>query len=154
MCAGEVVALLQGQGVGSGLALALASVVLAPVLEELLFRGFLLPCLAAQIPLPAAVGPCSLLDALSYLCPCLPMHAVWEVMWALAWKAAVSHAQMPCCWVLLGVGPFHCFLPFPGWLVCVLRMAGAASNCNNACMVHQLLWFVTTDVVQAAAAAT
>ena len=80
MCAGEVVALLQGQGAGPGLALALASVVLAPALEELLFRGFLLPCMAARMPLPAAVR---FLDAPSYLCPCLSMHAGWQVMRAL-----------------------------------------------------------------------
>ena len=48
---------------GSGLALALASVVLAPALEELLFRGFLLPCLAARMPLPAAVRSRALLAA-------------------------------------------------------------------------------------------
>lgn len=90
MCAGEAVALLQGQGAGSGLALAFASVVLAPVLEELLFRGFLLPCLAARMPLPAAVGPCALLCALSYSCSCLPVRAVGEVMQVLACKVEAA----------------------------------------------------------------
>ena len=80
MCAGEVVALLQGQGAGSGLALALASVVLAPALEELLFRGFLLPCLAARMPLPAAVGPCALLNAPSNLCAYLPMLVLAQMV--------------------------------------------------------------------------
>ncbi|KAK9843713.1 hypothetical protein WJX81_003429 [Elliptochloris bilobata] len=51
----EVAELIQQQDSGSGLALALASLVLAPAVEELLFRGFLLPCLAARMPLPAAV---------------------------------------------------------------------------------------------------
>ncbi len=46
--AGELAALVQQPGGGAAPGLLLAS-------EELLFRGFLLPCLAARMPLPAAV---------------------------------------------------------------------------------------------------
>ena len=56
---------------GPGLAVALASVVFAPVLEELLFRGVLLPCLAARMPLSTAVGPWALLVASKHSCPCI-----------------------------------------------------------------------------------
>ncbi len=53
--AGELAALVQQPGGGAAPGLLLASLALAPALEELLFRGFLLPCLAARMPLPAAV---------------------------------------------------------------------------------------------------
>lgn len=101
MRAGEVVTLLQGQGAGPGLALALASVVLAPVLEELLFRGFLLPCLAARMPLPAAVGPSAVLVVLCSLRPWPSasfffLGCSWRC-WQKRWKllctaAALFHA--------------------------------------------------------------
>lgn len=57
--AGELAALVRQPGGGAAPGLLLASLALAPALEELLFRGFLLPCLAARMPLPAAVRACA-----------------------------------------------------------------------------------------------
>lgn len=66
--ADEVAALLQGDAGVAGPGLLLASLVLAPAAEELLFRGFMLPCLAARMSLPGAVRPAHPPQA-----PCLRM---------------------------------------------------------------------------------
>lgn len=49
--------MLGGAGSLGTAAAAAASIVLAPALEELVYRGFLLPALTARMPAAAAVSP-------------------------------------------------------------------------------------------------
>ena len=52
----EIGAILGSGGAVGTAAAAAASVVLAPALEELVYRGFLLPSLSRQLPTAAAVS--------------------------------------------------------------------------------------------------
>lgn len=52
----EVGSILAGSGALGAAAAAFASVALAPTLEELVYRGFLLPSLTRRLPLPLAVS--------------------------------------------------------------------------------------------------
>ena len=69
--AGTVDAILPllGSGVPSLAALFVVTAFLAPMLEEVVFRGFLLPSLTKWVPAPAAVGLSSLLFAAAHFAP-------------------------------------------------------------------------------------
>lgn len=53
---GVVRTLLEGNRTGTIVAIATASLIGAPALEELVYRGFLLPSLTKWMPTPAAVS--------------------------------------------------------------------------------------------------
>ncbi|KAL6759823.1 hypothetical protein V8C86DRAFT_2565244 [Haematococcus lacustris] len=57
---------MAGQGWGAVACVVVSTVVVGPVREELLYRGFIFQSLATWLPLPAAVASSSLLFAASH----------------------------------------------------------------------------------------